>query len=66
VGRGKEAQCDWGVELVAAGAFIKLQAIYLLSDIVNGLMALPNLVALLGLSGVVVAETRLYLRHMKQ
>ncbi|MFL1673343.1 sodium:alanine symporter family protein [Paenibacillus dendritiformis] len=52
--------------MVAAGAFIKLQAIYFLSDIVNGLMALPNLVALLGLSGVVVAETRLYLRHMKQ
>lgn len=54
------------IVMVAAGAFIKLQAIYFLSDIVNGLMALPNLVALLGLSGVVVAETRLYLRHMKQ
>ncbi|WCF10858.1 sodium:alanine symporter family protein [Paenibacillus thiaminolyticus] len=54
------------IGMVAAGAFIKLHAIYLLSDIVNGLMALPNLVALLGLSGVVVAETRLYLRHMKQ
>ena len=54
------------IAMVAAGAFIKLHAIYLLSDIVNGLMALPNLVALLGLSGVVVAETRLYLRHMKQ
>lgn len=54
------------IAMVAAGAFIKLQAIYFLSDIVNGLMALPNLVALLGLSGVVVAETRLYLRHMKQ
>lgn len=54
------------IAMVAAGAFIKLHAIYLLSDIVNGLMALPNLVALLGLSGVVVAETRLYLRQMKQ
>ncbi|UNK20299.1 sodium:alanine symporter family protein [Paenibacillus sp. N3/727] len=54
------------IVLVGAGAFIKLQAIWLLADIVNGLMALPNLVALLGLSGVVVTETRLYLRHMKQ
>ncbi|RJG22408.1 sodium:alanine symporter family protein [Paenibacillus thiaminolyticus] len=54
------------IAMVAAGAFIKLHAIYLLSDIVNGLMALPNLIALLGLSGVVVAETRLYLRYMNQ
>lgn len=54
------------IVLVGAGAFIKLQAIWLLADIVNGLMVLPNLVALLGLSGVVVTETRLYLRHMKQ
>lgn len=50
--------------LVAAGGFIKLEAIWLLADIVNGLMALPNLIALLGLSGVVVAETRAYLNHV--
>lgn len=52
--------------LVGLGAFIQLEAIWLLADIVNGLMALPNLIALLGLSGVVVAETRLYLAHLKQ
>ncbi|MCJ8010406.1 sodium:alanine symporter family protein [Paenibacillus sp. KQZ6P-2] len=51
--------------LIAFGAFIKLDAIWLLADIVNGLMALPNLIALLGLSGVVVAETRRYLQHMR-
>jgi AGCS family alanine or glycine:cation symporter len=51
--------------LIAFGAFMKLDAIWLLSDIVNGLMALPNLIALLGLSGVVVAETRRYLQHLK-
>jgi AGCS family alanine or glycine:cation symporter len=28
--------------LIAFGAFMKLDAIWLLSDIVNGLMALPN------------------------
>ncbi|WP_325175915.1 alanine/glycine:cation symporter family protein [Paenibacillus profundus] len=53
------------IVLIGLGAFIKLELIWQLSDIVNGLMALPNLVALLGLSGVVVTETRLYLKHMK-
>ena len=32
-----------------------------LSDIANALMAVPNLIALLALSGVIVAETREYL-----
>ncbi|WP_054955604.1 alanine/glycine:cation symporter family protein [Paenibacillus dakarensis] len=54
------------VLLIGAGAFIKLKAVWLLADIMNGLMALPNLIALLGLSGVVVAETRLYFRHLKK
>jgi alanine or glycine:cation symporter, AGCS family len=51
--------------LVGCGAFLKLEAIWLLADIVNGLMALPNLIALLGLSGVVVSETRLYLQAVR-
>ena len=34
--------------------------VWLVSDIMNGMMALPNLVGLLLLSGVVVAETRAY------
>ena len=52
------------IGLVAAGAFVKLEAIWLLADIVNGLMAIPNLIALLGLSGVVVLETKRYLEHI--
>ena len=32
---------------------------------VNGLMAIPNLIALLALSGVVVAETKKYLDGLK-
>ena len=32
---------------------------------VNGLMALPNLIALIALSGVVVAETRTYVTKLK-
>ena len=47
--------------LIASGAFLKLEAIWILADIVNGLMAIPNLIALIALSGVVVAETKLYL-----
>ena len=38
----------------------------MLADIVNGLMAIPNLIALLALSGVVVAETKRYLKHVEQ
>ena len=52
--------------LVACGAFIKLDVIWVLADIVNGLMAIPNLIALIGLSGVVVAETKKYFAHLKE
>jgi AGCS family alanine or glycine:cation symporter len=52
------------IVLVAAGAFLKLEAIWVLADIVNGLMAVPNLIALIGLSGVVVDETKKYYAHL--
>lgn len=54
------------IVLVACGAFIKLDVIWVLADIVNGLMAIPNLIALIGLSGVVVAETKKYYAHLKE
>jgi AGCS family alanine or glycine:cation symporter len=50
--------------LVALGAFLKLDLIWILADIVNGLMAIPNLIALIGLSGVIVAETKIYFDQM--
>ena len=49
------------IVLIALGAFLKLEEIWILADIVNGLMAIPNLIALLALSGVVVRETRKYM-----
>lgn len=49
--------------LVGMGAFLKLEMIWVLADIVNGLMAFPNLIALIGLSGVVVAETKQYFEY---
>lgn len=53
------------IALIASGAFLKLEAIWVLADIVNGLMAIPNLIALIALSGVVVTETSLYFEHCK-
>ena len=52
--------------LVACGAFVKLDVIWILADIVNGLMAIPNLIALIGLSSVVVAETKAYFAYIKE
>lgn len=46
--------------VVAVAATARLDLIWLISDITNGLMAFPNLVGLLLLSPVVVAETRRY------
>lgn len=52
--------------LIACGPFLKLEEIWVLADIVNGLMAIPNLIALIALSGVVVAETKAYHKHLAE
>jgi AGCS family alanine or glycine:cation symporter len=44
------------------GAQFNLDVVWTLADVTNGLMALPNLVGLLALSGVVAAEARSYFR----
>lgn len=54
------------ISMVAIGGFIQLDVIWVLADIVNGLMAFPNLIGLIGLSGVVVTETKLYLAHLEE
>lgn len=46
---------------VFVGASVKLELVWSFADIMNGLMALPNLIALIGLSGVVVSETERFL-----
>lgn len=48
------------VIMVALGGFLKLELIWIIADIVNGLMALPNLVALLALSPIIIKETKHY------
>lgn len=54
------------IGLIACGPFLKLEEIWVLADIVNGLMAIPNLIALLALTGVVVAETKKYQQHLQE
>lgn len=52
--------------IIASGTMLKLEEIWTLADIVNGLMAIPNLIALIALSGVVVVETKKYMDHLAE
>jgi AGCS family alanine or glycine:cation symporter len=54
------------VLFVALGAVLKLDLVWNLSDAFNGLMAFPNLVALLMLSPVIAKETREYFSPEKE
>lgn len=51
------------VTLVAFGAISKLGMVWTFADIANGLMAIPNLIGLIGLSGIVVSETNRFLKQ---
>lgn len=50
---------------VFIGPFMTVSAVWTIADIFNALMALPNLVAIIALSGVVVAETKAYFNRAK-
>jgi alanine or glycine:cation symporter, AGCS family len=47
--------------MVFIGSVFSLDLIWNMSDLANGLMAVPNLISLLALSGVIVSETKKYL-----
>ncbi|GAA4360535.1 alanine/glycine:cation symporter family protein [Paeniglutamicibacter cryotolerans] len=49
--------------VVFIGCTVKLEVVWNFSDMMNGLMALPNLIGLLIMSGLIVRETRHYLKH---
>lgn len=51
---------------VLIGPFMTVAAVWNIADVFNGLMAFPNLVALIGLSGVVKSETEKYLKKLKR
>ena len=52
------------IAAVFIGPYFTVSAVWVIADIFNALMAIPNLIALLSLSGVVVAETQSYLKRM--
>ncbi|MCP3030176.1 sodium:alanine symporter family protein [Halobacillus sp. A1] len=54
------------VLFVLVGAVAQLDTVWLFADVMNGLMAFPNLIGLLLLSGVVAAETNKFLKVAKQ
>lgn len=51
--------------MVLIGPFMTVSAVWTLADIFNGLMALPNLIAILALSGVIVSETKSYFKRLE-
>ena len=51
---------------VFIGPYMTVKAVWTIADIFNGLMAIPNIIALLALSSVVVAETKDYFARHKE
>ncbi|MCP8617907.1 alanine/glycine:cation symporter family protein [Salirhabdus salicampi] len=54
------------VAAVFFGAVISLEVVWTFADVMNGLMAFPNLIGLLVLSGVVVSETKRFMKVAKE
>lgn len=48
------------IALVASGAYMHLDTIWVIADIVNGLMAIPNLIGLIALRHIIIEETHLF------
>lgn len=53
------------VLVIIPGAALKMEVVWSLADTMNGLMAIPNLIALIGLSRVIMAETETFLKSIK-
>lgn len=51
------------IAAVAIGPYMTVEAVWTIAGIFNGLMAFPNIIALLALSGVVSRETNEYFRR---
>ena len=49
--------------IVFVGCTSELEVVWTFSDVMNGLMALPNLIGILLMSGLIFRETRHYLKH---
>ena len=53
------------IAAVFIGPYMTVSAVWTIADIFNGLMAIPNMIALIVLSGVVVRETKDYFERHK-
>ena len=51
---------------VFIGPYMTVAAVWTIADIFNGLMAIPNIIALFVLSGVVAKETKEYFKKHKE
>lgn len=51
---------------VFIGPYMTVSAVWTIADIFNGLMAIPNLIALIALSGVIAADTKAYFKRIKK
>lgn len=51
---------------VIVGTMLELEVVWNIADVMNGLMAVPNLIALLALSSVAAAETRSFAKMLKK
>ena len=54
------------VAVVVVGTVLALDLVWTIADILNALMAIPNLIAVLLLSGVIAKETRHYLNNLDE
>ena len=54
------------VAIVVIGPVIALDLVWTISDILNAFMAVPNLIAVLLLSGVIAKDTKYYLKHLDE
>ncbi|KXH78825.1 sodium:alanine symporter family protein [Sporosarcina sp. HYO08] len=54
------------VLFIFVGATASLDVVWALADVLNGLMAIPNLIGLLGLSGIIVLETKRFQAKIKE
>lgn len=51
---------------VFIGPYMTVSAVWTIADIFNGLMAFPNLIAILALNGVIVKETKDYFKRLRE
>ena len=54
------------IAAVFIGPYLTVEAVWNIADIFNGLMAIPNVIAIILLSGVISSETKDYLKRLKE